>query len=456
MIEYESFPGIVLTDTFQINERDGDMLDQIFPVNSKRVLRQKDTPIRVVMGNPPYSAGQSSANDNNANLSYPRLDESIATSYAGHSKATNKNSLYDSYIRAFRWASDRIGEEGIVAYVSNGGWIDGNAMDGFRKCLVDEFSSIYCFNLRGNARTSGEQRRREKGNVFGEGTRTNVAIVFLVKKKDASGACQIRYHDIGDYLNREQKLDTIKGFSSIGNMEDCFRPIIPNVHHDWINQRNETFLNYLPLGEKDNKRNKGTVPSVFTLYGRGVATCRDAWAYNFSKVNLAENMEKTIRFYNSEVERYQKACIGKKDSEKPVVNAFVNYDSTKIHWGDLTGYIKKNEASNFSRGNLRNGIYRPFSKQWLYFDPRWNTRRYQQPSIFPNPDTKNLAICVSGIGASKEFSALMVDTVPDIQLHFLDTGQCFPRYRYISTEATGRQTSLTLGEVKHTRVDNIP
>ena len=454
-VKYESFPGIVLTDTFQINERDGDMLDQIFPVNSKRVLKQKDTPIRVVLGNPPYSSGQSSANDNNANLSYPRLDQSIANSYVDHSTATNKNSLYDSYIRAFRWASDRIGEEGVIAYVSNGGWLDGNAMDGFRRCLAEEFSSIYCFNLRGNARTSGEQRRKEKGNVFGEGTRTNVAIVFLVKKKDASGACQIRYHDIGDYLNREQKLDTIKGFSSIGNMEDCFRPIIPNVHHDWINQRSEAFLNCLPLGEKDNKRNKGTVPSVFTLYSRGVATGRDAWAYNFSKGNLAENMQKTIEFYNSEVTRYQQTCEGKSKDEKPDVSEFINFDSTQLHWDrEIKNDLIQGKCGQYHEANIRQGIYRPFTKQQFYFCKQFNSMVYQQPRIFPKPDTRNLAICVSGIGAGKEFSALMVDTVPDIQLIF--NGQCFPRYRYISAEEKGRQTSLFLGEVKHPPVDNIP
>ena len=156
---------------------------RFFRSTPKRVLRQKDTPIRVVLGNPPYSAKQGSANDNNANLSYPRLDQSIATSYAAHSTATNKNSLYDSYIRAFRWASDRLGEEGIVAYVSNGGWIDGNAMAGFRKCLVDEFSNIYCFNLRGNQRTAGELSRREGGKIFGSGSRASITLTFLVKKK---------------------------------------------------------------------------------------------------------------------------------------------------------------------------------------------------------------------------------------------------------------------------------
>ena len=455
-VKYESFPGIVLTDTFQINERDGDMLDQIFPVNSKRVLRQKDTPIRVVLGNPPYSSGQSSANDNNANLSYPRLDESIATSYAAHSTATNKNSLYDSYIRAFRWASDRIGEEGVVAYVSNGGWLDGSAMDGFRKCLAEEFSSIYCFNLRGNQRTAGELSRREGGKIFGSGSRAGIALSFLVKKKDAEGECQIRYYDIGDYLDRKQKLETIKGFRSIGNMEDRFRPIIPNVHHDWINQRSEAFLNCLPLGEKDNKRNKGTVPSVFTLYSSGVKTHRDAWAYNFSKGNLAENMEKTITFYNSEIERYQEAYKEISDDEKPDVNGFINYDSARIHWDrEIKNDLTKGKYGQYHEENIRQGSYRPFTKQQFYFCKQFNSMVYQQPRIFPSSDSKNLAICVSGIGASKEFSTLMVDIVPD--LNCLDAGtQCFPRYRYISTEEKGRQRSLFLGEVKHTRVDNIP
>ena len=454
-VKYESFPGIVLTDTFQINERDGDMLDQIFPINSKRVLRQKDTPIRVVLGNPPYSAGQGSANDNNANLSYPRLDESIAKSYAEHSTATLKNSLYDSYIRAFRWASDRIGDEGIVAYVSNGGWLDGNATDGLRRCLAEEFSSIYCFNLRGNQRTSGELSRREGGKIFGSGSRAGIAVTFLVKKKNAQGECQIRYHDIGDSLDRKQKLDTISDFGSIGNMAGLWRDISPNKYHDWINQRNETFLNYLPLGDKDTKRNKGTVSSVFTLYSRGVATSRDAWAYNFSKAVLEENMQRTIAFYNSEVERYRHACEGKSDDNKPIVGDFLNYDSTQIHWDRANKKeVTQNKTSEFNPDNLRVGLYRPFCKQGLYFNRQWNNDRYQQPRIFPNPDTQNLAICVSGIGAGKEFSALMVDTVPN--LHFLDTSQCFPRYRYISTEATGRQTSLEMEEAKLNRVDNIP
>ena len=325
-------------------------------------------------------------------------------------------------------------------------------MDGFRRCLADEFSSIYCFNLRGNARTSGEQRRREKDNVFGQGTRTTIAILILIKNPLHKGVCQIYYHDIGDYLNRKQKLETIKEFGNVRKMD--WRTISPNAHHDWINQRDESFLNYLPLVDKENKRNKGTVDSVFTLYSSGVKTNRDTWAYNFSKEGLAENMENTIAFYNSEIHRYQKAFEGNKTAEKPDVGDFVNYDSTKIHWADLTDRVEKNKIDYFNQENLRNGIYRPFCKQWLYFDTHWNTRRYQQPRIFPTSDTENRAICVSGIGASKEFSALMVDMTPDLEV--VSKSQCFPRYRYTSGQTRGRQASLTLEETEYQRLDNIP
>ncbi|MDE0510345.1 MAG: DEAD/DEAH box helicase family protein [Gammaproteobacteria bacterium] len=451
--DYEPFEGIVLTDTFQINERDGDMLEQIFPVNSKRVLRQKDTPIWVVMGNPPYSAGQRSANDNNANLRYPRLDENISGSYARYSRSMNKNSLYDSYIRAFRWASDRVGEEGIVAYVSNGGWLDGNAMDGFRRCLADEFSSIYCFNLRGNARTSGEQRRREKDNVFGQGTRTNITILVLVKNPLHKGDCQLRYYDIGDYLNRKQKLETIKEFGNVKKMD--WRTITPNAHHDWINQRDEAFLNYLPLGDNANRKKLGSMPSVFTLFGRGVETCRDAWVYNFSKDALFKNMQSTIAFYNSEVERYQNACKGKNDDEKPEVDDFINNDSTRISWSSsLTAHLKRMTKDLYDPDHARKAVYRPFNKQHLYFNNIFIHRLAIANRFFPSSAINNKTICVSGIGANKEFSAFMVDMMPDLEV--VSKSQCFPRYRYTSAQAQRRQATLDLTEAELQRQDNIP
>ena len=205
--EYKPFEGIVLTDTFQLGETDGALLTEALRLNSERVERQKKTPLTVIMANPPYSAGQTSANDDAANQKYTRLDARIAETYAKETDAVNKNSLYDSYIRAFRWSTDRLDPEhgGVIAFVSNGMWLDSNSADGFRKTIEREFSGIWVFNLRGNARTQGELRRKEAGNVFGEGTRTPVAITLLVKKpKTKSEKAKVYYHDIGYYLSREE------------------------------------------------------------------------------------------------------------------------------------------------------------------------------------------------------------------------------------------------------------
>ena len=441
--EYREFEGIALTDTFQINERDGDILNKIFPVNSARVQRQKSTPIRVVFGNPPYSAGQRSENEANRNLKYAKLDNSISGTYAKHSSAINRNSLYDSYIRAIRWASDRIGDEGIVAFVTNGGYIDGNAMDGLRKCLYEEFSGIYCFNLRGNARTSGEQRRKERGNVFGEGTRTPVAILLLVKKIQKPAACTLNYHDIGDYLSREQKLNTINQFNSIENIP--WKTITPDQNHDWINQRDTVFEGYLPMGTREENINK-----IFGSFSRGLETTRDHWVYNFSKLEVAKNMNATIDFYNSELSRYKKSHSSKNTYTD--VEKFINNDPTKISWSSsLKPKFEQGILGSYHGENIRMGIYRPFTKQHLYFDNTFIHRPASGKRFFPTTDTKNLAICVSGLGASKEFSALMVNAVPN--LHFLDTSQCFPRHTY--EKAASKNTSLLNETDEYPRIDNI-
>jgi predicted helicase len=270
---YQPFNGIVLTDTFQMYESQGTLKEVMFPENNERVVRQKNNDIRVIIGNPPYSAGQTSENDGNKNLKYPALDGKIRDTYARYSSATNKNSLYDSYIRAIRWASDRIKDRGIVCFVTNGSFIDNNAMDGLRKCLTDEFTSVYCFNLRGNARTSGQQRRMEKGSVFGEGTRTTIAITLLIKNPEnpeKAGQHELFYHDIGDYLSREEKLDKIKNFGSFTsiNWGDSLRP---NDSQDWINQRDPAFDKFISLGDKKDKSSK----TIFDIYSSGVKTNRD-------------------------------------------------------------------------------------------------------------------------------------------------------------------------------------
>jgi predicted helicase len=420
-LDYEPFPGIVLTDTFQMGEAEqGDIVAGL-PENHERVDRQKRRDIRVIVGNPPYSVGQENANDNNQNLKYPALDARIAATYAAHSRATNKNSLYDSYIRAFRWASDRIKDEGVICFVTNGGWIDGNAMDGFRKTLADEFSAIYVFNLRGNARTQGELRRMEAGNVFGSGSRTPVAITLLVKKKDKTGPTTIRYHDIGDYLTREQKLAIVAGFGSYQAVP--WQRIVPNEHNDWINQRNPAFEGFVALGDKGDKDSA----TIFETYSRGVATSRDAWAYNVSRTALEANMRRMIDNYNTEVDRYAKACEGAQN--KPNVDDVVTNDLTRIKWSSgLKADAERGRKYVFEPQSVVASIYRPFTQEWMYFNRHLNDAVYLMPRFFPTPRHPNLAISVTGIGESKDFSCLVVDCVPN--LHLIAGGQCFPLYVY--------------------------
>ncbi|MDO5310224.1 MAG: helicase-related protein, partial [Planctomycetia bacterium] len=309
-----SFPGIVYTDTFQTTEAQQYISQTFTPINlvnnSKRRRRQNQTPIEVIIGNPPYSVGQKSANDFNQNEKYETLDKHVKETYVAKAKTTNKNSLYDSYIKAFRWASDRLEKSqggagrGVIAFVSNGAFIDNIAMEGFRKCLAEEFSTIYVFNLRGNARTSGELRRKEKDNVFGQGTRTNIAITILVKNPSATEK-KIYYHDIGDYLTREQKLGIIAACGSVEHTP--WEEITPNEKGDWINQRGGAFYEFFGLGGK-KERKADAVTFFLPFYGRGVETGRDAWTYNFSRANLIANMSRTIDFYNKQVTSYRQAC----------------------------------------------------------------------------------------------------------------------------------------------------
>jgi len=428
-VNYQPFPGIVLTDTFQMFENAGyefqEMVEQVLPENNQRVVRQKQQEIRVIIGNPPYSAGQTSENDGNKNLKYPQLDGRIGETYAKYSTATNKNSLYDSYIRGIRWASDRIKDKGIVCYVTNGSFIDNNAMDGLRKCFVDEFSRIYCFNLRGNARTSGEQRRMEKGNVFGEGTRTNVAITLLIKNPEHTGVCKLFYHDIGDYLSREEKLKIIKDFGGIQGIE--WETLTPNKNHDWINQRDPVFDKFISLGDKKDP----STPTIFEVYSSGVKTNRDAWCYNFSRDAVAANMGRMIDFYNQQVEAYQKI-----EGQKPSVENFVDTDSKKINWSrGLKSDLTKLRKYELQIESLVQGVYRPYCKQWVYFNKHWNDMVYQMPKIFPNENLENLAICVTGVGITRDFSALITNVIPN--LHFQDTSQCFPLYTYTQKSDLG-------------------
>jgi len=421
---YEPFKGILLTDTFQMYEQERDMIANLLPDNSERRTRQKSLDIRVIIGNPPYSAGQGSANDNAANISYPSLDTAIRDSYAAHSSATNKNALYDSYIRAIRWASDRIGDAGVMAYVTNAGWVDGNATDGLRKCLVEEFSDLYVFHLRGNARTSGEQRRKEKGNVFGEGTRTPVAIFIFIKNPGAVEHGRIHFHDIGDYLDQKEKLSIIRDFASINGVTAAqgWKRITPDENNDWLDQVDRSFDKFPILGAK-----RGEEEGLFENYSSGLQPRGDAWFYNFGKANLGENIKKSINFLNSEIDRY------KSDYDESIpLKDFVRVDTKSFSWyGDNHKEVAKGRRFAFSNAFFRVAMYRPFTPSMVYFDPDLMHRPGKFQQIKPNESLGNLIICLSLSGA-KDFSTSMTDVIPD--LHLIGDTQSFPLYLYEETQ----------------------
>lgn len=454
---YEPFEGIALADTFQMYE-DDDQLDlDVFTANNDRIERQKTTPIQVIVGNPPYSVGQTSANDRNANLKYPTLDHRIEETYAAKSTATNKNSLYDSYLRAFRWATDRIGDQGIVAFVSNGGWIDGNTADGVRLSLAEDFSDIYVFNLRGNARTSGEQRKKERGNVFDAGGRTTIAILIGVKRTTTE-SCPIQYRDIGDYLTTAEKLDIID-HSSLDSID--WQKIQPNTHGDWVNQRTDHFSTWPVLGDKK----KGEEVRIFNNYSAGLQTNRDAWVYNYSRTKLERTSGQLIKNYNKAadwIEENPAKSFENMVSENPELN-----DAQNIKWSSsLQQSLIRGRRAEFLPTSIRTSLYRPFTMQLAYFDSLLNHRQGELPSMFPTADHDNFGILVTSPGENVNFSAFATNALPD--LHTFNTNQFFPRWTWEPVGAPEgmldlASTNLRLsapgrdGEVLdgYRRVDNI-
>lgn len=452
MSEYAPFTGIVLTDTFQMSEADDTMDELIFPQNNERVAAQKALDIRVVVGNPPYSVGQDSQNDDNTNLAYPTLDQGIRESYANKSSAVLKRNLYDSYIRAFRWASDRIGTRGVVSFVSNGTFIDRGFADGFRKSLSDEFTKVYVLNLRGDARTSGEQRRKERDNVFGQGTRTPVAITILVKDPQAARDPYVHYYDIGDYLTRAQKLSAVDAFGDLTHVP--WQRIEPNAHGDWLNQRNEEFSSFQILGDKQ----QAASDPLFEVYSYGLVSNRDAWVYNFSRSALESVMARTVEFFNDQVAAFTRSATGTTRPTAAEVDKFISRDATSISWSRaLKADVRKAKTATFDRSKVRVAMYRPYCKQWLYFDRQFNEMVNQLPRLFPTPAHENRAICVSVGEARRDFSVLMTDVIPDLHLHDVGT-QVFPLYTYVANSddkptlfdqgatADGYQRNYAIGE----------
>ena len=461
---YTAFPRITLSDIFNRNEKEEQLaLFPYFEENNRRIKKQQEVDLQVIIGNPPYSSGQKSENDANKNTVYPKLHKRIEETYVKESSAQLNTALYDSYIKAVRWASDEIKNKGgIIGFVHNGSLVSERSTAGLRKSLVKEFDSIYCLNLRGNQRTKGELSKKEGGKIFGGSSRTPVAITFLIKKPlkntdQASvsafplirGAVQnnqgglrdsivpdpfksnwsnqtgikkpatIKYFDIGDSLSREDKLETVKNFRCIKGIGSDWKIISPDKYGDWINQRDDSFYQFMSIGDKKI----GNRNAVFSLYSQGVKTHRDSWAYNFSKDKVLKNMKNIIDFYNMELERLKDKELTAKN-----IDQFINRDEKKIKWSShLKSCFDRKKRGVFKEGNVRFSSYRPFTKSHLYFDNMFNDRISQNPKIFPKEITKNKVICVSGVGA-KTFSVLMTNFIPDVG--FMPSGQCFPLYLF--------------------------
>ena len=439
---YVPFDGISYTDTLRIPPRyregaeyrqEQSTIDDQFRTAHDRIRRQSAAHIHVIVGNPPYSAGQKKANDKNQNIKYRRLDRRITNTYAHATKSINPNvgllnSLYDSYIRSIRWASDRLGESGIVGFVTNAGFIRSEAGAGVRACLAKEFHEIWCFDLRGDQRTKGETSKQEGGKIFGSGSRAPVAITFLVKNQQKRG-CIIHYKNIGDYLSREKKLEIIARFGSI-DITHGWKTITPDKYHDWINQRGvdgEKFTLYDAMGDKETKSGKHE-KAIFKTYSPGISTARDSWAYNSSQKELIKNMQVHINYANSQI-----------DPTNPVINP-----KKATFTRGLKQKLKKSK-SIFDKSKIRLALYRPFFKQHLYFD---TTGTYNEivsltPQFLPSHDSQNLIMLIPD-SFKGDFTVLMTDVLPD--LHIISTNQCFPLYIYKHGNKIENITDRTLNQ----------
>lgn len=417
--DYVSFTNIALADTFQVHE-DGDIPDlNIFRENNATIERQKNAPINVVIGNPPYSVGQKSANDLNANQKYPSLDKRIADTYAAKSTVTNKNSLYDSYLRAFRWATDRIGDQGIVAFVSNNGWIDGNAGAGVRLSMAEDFTDLYVFNLRGNSRTAGEHAKREGGNVFD--IRVGVSIAIGIKD-ESKQSFDLHYAELPDYSSKADKISAITS-ASIETL--IWQTIEPNKEGDWLNQRSEEFETWPIIGDK-----KGSSTTFFNIFSRGLESARDSWLYSFSTKAIGENVAVLKSTYTQALE-----TIHPEQNAEEFLKSepwFVNPVRSK--WSSsLQAQLDRRVDIN-RNGYRTKSQYRPFCQQYVYFDEQLNHRRYQLPSMFPTPEHSNIGFIVMAPRDAAEFAVLATELIPDLSF-FTYTGQFFTRFTWTPVDA---------------------
>ena len=436
---YLPFEGIALADTFELLEQDqGEFFTR---ENTERVKKQKAADMFVVIGNPPYNMGQVNENDNNKNRKYEAMDERIAETYTKDSKATLRNKLYDPYVKAIRWASDRIGEEGVVAFVTNNGFLERMAFDGMRKHLAQDFDAIYILDLGGNVRQNPKLSGTTH-NVFG--IQVGVSINFLIKRNANSADSEpvpntgeIFYTRVDEFWRKEEKYRYLEAKQHYQNIE--WQQLTPDNRYTWLTEGlHAEFDTFLPMGSKKAKARKDQGgETIFGLYSLGVATNRDTLAYSFDIDLLQERVRTFIEIYNTAVDRKRRLDL------KTPIESFIDTTDPRIKWTrQVKASLKKLEPSTYEDTHFRTALYRPFCQKYFYFDHFWNEERYQQHRILPTPETEseNRVICVSGIGNNKSFQSLMVDVIPD--LHLTGDSQCFPFYTY-DEDGTNRQENIT-------------
>ena len=432
---YEPFEGICLVDTFDLAE--DRQLPLFAPENTQRVEGQKDAPMFVVIGNPPYNMGQVNENDNNQNRKYLTMDKRVQDTYVKDSKATLRNKLSDPYVKAIRWASDRIGEEGVVAFVTNNSFLDAIAFDGVRKHLADDFDAIYILDLGGNVRKNPKLSGTTH-NVFG--IQVGVSINFLIKKSGKEDSqVEMFYARVEEFWRKEPKYRYLEAKEQYGNIE--WKPIKPDRRHTWLTEGyHAEYETFPPMGSKEAKMSKGGEgEAIFSLYSLGVATNRDAWVYSFDMKLLQKRVRTFVEIYNSTVDRKRRL-----DPTAPVEN-FIYENDPRIKWTrQVKASLKKLDSSIYRDSHFRTSLYRPFSKRHLYFDNFWNEERYQQHRIFPTPETekRNRAIIVPSAGGRADYWCFCTDIIPNLTLTSLDGSQCFPFYTY-DEDGSNRRENIT-------------
>lgn len=432
--QYASYEGLCLVDTFELAE--DKQIPLLAPANTQRVEKQKQTSMFVVIGNPPYNMGQVNENDNNKNRKYETMDKRIADTYAKDSKATLRNKLYDPYVKAIRWSLDRIGETGIVAFVTNNSFLDALAFDGMRKHLAEDCDAIYILDLGGNARKG---LKVSNANVFD--ITVGVSINFLVKKQVSSGESKIYYFRTDELFDKSQKLDLLSESQNISRIE--WRTIQPDNRYTWLTKGlHPEYYSFIEMGNKETKSvNSNPTDVIFKSYSLGLVTSRDVWAYNFNLQSLSKNMSRLIETYNEQVNKWKL----RKDKE-PNIDDFVESDETKIKWTDrLKTHMKNGKSIEFSEIKIRKSLYRPFTEMNLYFDRLMNQRVYVFPSILPISDLEleNRIIIVSDHGYRSGFHTLMSNLIPDLHtLSSTDAFQCFPYFTY-DEDGSNRRENIT-------------